>query len=259
MVRRDLGRLSTDPATMFVGDDWITIAGTNEGRTYVIRDDGSINQVDLGEPWQLMWQPGTDRFWRPVMQNGPYGSQASYDEVDVDGEPTGATIELPAGAWSWQADPLGGLIVQAAGKQYRVDVSGISVIGSGDLVGLSRQMALTRDCDSELRCGLVVTDRASGESRRLETFGVDGEPIAVESLYGWGQGGATSVSPDGSMAAVILPSNSGPPVLSLIDLALWRRGGTQHGRLHADAGLVAGWPFRLLPRWGGQLQRVRWA
>lgn len=218
LLRRDLGRISADPGTMIVGDDWIAIAEAYDGRTVVIRDDGVVGRVDVGDPWQLMWQPGTDLFWRQSYDSR-YGWGARYEQVDLEGEPTGATIELPSGTWSWQTDPLGGLIVQASSKLYRVDESVIELIGSGDLIGLSRGVALTRDCDAQLRCGLAITDRATGESRRLDTTDAAGQLTTVESLYGWGPGRFSSVSPDGSMAAVILPSNSGRQVLSLVDLA----------------------------------------
>lgn len=218
LLRRDMGPISADPGTMIAGDDWVTVGGGwNGATTILVRDDGVVDRVDVGDPWQLMWQPGTDLFWRSSNVD-PYGSGARYEQVDLNGEPTGATIELPSGAWSWQADPLGGLIVQASGKLYRVDVSVIEVIGSGDLIGLSRGVALTRDCDAQLHCGLVITDRATGESRRLDTTDAAGQPVTVESLYGWGPGGFSSVSPDGSMAAVILLSNFGRAVLSLVDL-----------------------------------------
>jgi hypothetical protein len=216
IVSREFGPFPADPGSFVVGDDWVVLTGSMAGTQLVVYDDGSSEHVELGD-WQVMWQVGTDRFWRPSISDD-WHRPNRFEEVDLAGLSTGAVIDLPIGSWAWQADPRGGLIVQAAGNLYQVDESSVSAIGSGDLIAISDQLVLTWNCDALLRCGVVVMDRPTGETRRLDLADPDGQPLDLESLFGWGVSGSSMISPDGAMSVVLLQSNDGPAHLALIDL-----------------------------------------
>lgn len=220
LTRFDLGRSNIEPPDFFVvGGDWVAIGSHYGGNWRVIDDDGSIRQHDLGEPWEVIWQVGTDNFWRPVLEDDVWDDPTLFEEIDLAGQPTGTTLELPTEAWPQGADPRGGLLVERTGKLYSVDESSIELIGAGDLIALSSELAVRRDCDDQLRCGLFVTDRRTGEVSGLPGD-ESGGPRRIEGLSNWGWGGwqsGGSVSPDGSVCAVIVLDED-DVTLGLLDL-----------------------------------------
>ena len=213
VIRRDFSPSSSEPSSMVVGDDWVVVSG--EMASTVVHDDGSFEHVDLGEGWQPLLRAGTDRFWRPRDSSG-WGPATLFEQVDLTGRPTGAAIELPANSWPSGSDPAGGLVVEAAGDLYSVGESSVEHLGSGDLIGISSDVTVTWDCDEQLRCGLVVTDRPSGHVRRVDVDMSGGGPI--ESLNNWAGASIQTISPDGSLCAVMQVSDD-EPGLALIDLA----------------------------------------
>lgn len=218
LTRQDVGR-SFEPEAMLVGEDWIALRSFNGGSTTLLRDGEPPQRVDLSEPWEVLWQEGTDRFWRPDHESESFNGPSLYEEVDLTGEPTGVTLELPTGTWVQQTDLRGGLIVEVTGKHYSISESGISLIGTGELIGLSVNIAVLRDCDEQLRCGLFVTDRQTGAVRELQLDPPRDELIPIEPLYGWGPPGmGRTISPGDTMVAVMLPSHEAP-LLGLVDLS----------------------------------------
>ena len=214
LTRQNTGR-SFESQAMIVGQDWIALMSQGGGTTTLIRDGEGSQRLDLGEPWQLLWQEGTDLFWRPDLEHESFNGPSLYEQVDIAGEPTGVTLELPVDAWVQRTDPLGGLIVEVTGKSYSIGESGVSLIGNGQLIALSADIAVLRDCDELLRCGLFVIDRQTGAVRALE---LDSELTPIESISSWGPPGqGRAISPDGTMVAVMLPSTTGP-LLGLVDL-----------------------------------------
>ncbi len=216
ILERTLPWFGGDPSGLIVGDDWLVVANQQTGRSLVVSDDGRSDPVDLGDPWQPLWIPGTDRFWR-VPDNQSWGLPMTYVEVDLAGEPTGATIELPAGTWPLLVDHDGGLVVVAAGKNYSISESSVELIGPGELLGLSGDVSVTRDCDAQLHCGLSVTDRRTGTTRSVQPDSSFEKSPMLQSAYGWGVSRSSMLSPDGNMCVVIVPSNDTPKV-GLIDL-----------------------------------------
>ncbi len=214
LARRDLGRVGPELASMIVGDDWVVLSNQS-GTTSLFREDGRSERVDLGDAWQLLWQPGTDRFWRPASADG-WRPQSVYDEIDLTGASTGTRLELPANTWPSQVDPSGGLIVVAVGKTYSVKKSSTEFIGTGELLGLSTDFAVVRDCDEQLRCGLFVIDRTTGSVR--EVGDDQGDQEIVSSLWGWGGAAGSSISPDGTSCVVVVIDDVGP-VMGLLDLS----------------------------------------
>jgi hypothetical protein len=213
--RPDAGRYSIDQPLLAVGDGWVVAPNQNNGRTTVIFDDGTIEGLNV-DGWQLLWVEGTDRFWRTDTSNA-WGTPTRLTEVDISGEPTGATVELPGTAWAFLADPNGGLVVTTSGRTYRVNPDGVELIGNGELLGLSRDVAVLRSCDEQLRCGVSVVDRATGSVRGLP-FDASLDPNAVfESTYNWGSNRTSPISPDGRWCGVMAPG-TGPPEFGLLDL-----------------------------------------
>ena len=217
LTRRDLGWITIDPNLLIAGEDWIALF-TNSGSMILLRDGEPLERVQFREPWELLWREGTDRFWRPNFEDQVWGDSVSLEEIDLTGEPTGITLELPVGSWWSQSDPNGGVVIEVAGKHYSISESGTAVIGPGDLIGLSADFALTRDCDERLRCALFVIDRLGGDVRELALDPVYGDSLAIEPMFGWGGVSSHPIAPDGSMSAVILRSED-QPVLALVDLS----------------------------------------
>jgi hypothetical protein len=214
LLERELQLRNVDPGRMIVGDDWLLFAGQSGG--HVLVRDGESESVDLGDPWQTVWIPGTDRFWRPSGGWG-YGEPTIYSEVDLAGGPTGRVIEIPVGSWAQLADPRGGLVVEVSGKSYSVNESDAELIAPGDLLGLSLDLAVVRDCDVQLHCGVSVIDRATNEARVLELDPSLGESPVFEPMYGWGPAFLWQPSPDGRFCVVLVPS-VGSTAFGLLDL-----------------------------------------
>ncbi len=214
VIRRDFGPFSADPGSMVVGDDWVVVSGDMSGTSLMVHDDGSFEQFDSGDAWLPLRQAGTDWFWRPMDGNG-WGPETRFELVDQTGRPVGTAIELPPSSWPSGSDPAGGLVIEAAGDLYSVDGSSVSHLGSGNLVGLSSETVVTWDCDEQLRCGLVVTDRLSGDVRRVDVDVSSGQ--VIESLRNWTGAGIQTISPDGSLCAAMRIS-ADQPSLILIDL-----------------------------------------
>jgi hypothetical protein len=217
LTRRDLGRITIDPNVLIAGEDWIAVFGQN-GTAVVLRDGESPELIRHIEAWDLVWRAGTDRFWRPNFEDQGWGNSALLEEIDLTGEPTGITLELPVGSWWSQSDPNGGVVIELAGKHYSISESGTALIGSGDLIGLSADFALTRDCDERLRCALFVIDRLGGDVRELAVDPVYRDSMVIEPMWGWGGSSRHSIAPDGSMGAVMLRSED-DELLALVDLS----------------------------------------
>lgn len=217
MTRRDAGR-RYDAQGLLVGDRWVALISPSGGSLVLVRDGESPERLDLGEAWELLWQPGTDRFWRPDWDHEGYAGWSVFEEVDLTGEPTGAIIELPFDTWVQRVDARGGLIVEVAGKYYSVSESDISLIGVGELIGLSTDIAVMRDCDEQLRCGIFVADRRTGDVRSLELAPPLSDGTRIEPFGWWGPPSFLQhISPDGRLCAATLPSEDGPRLI-LIDL-----------------------------------------
>ncbi len=215
-LERSLSLFGGDPSGLIVGDDWLLVGNPATGKSLVVHADGQSEPVDVGDPWQPLWIPGTDRFWR-VSDDQPWDQPMTYVEVDLAGEPTGTTIELPAGSWPILVDHDGGLVVLTVGKNYVISESSVDLIGPGDLLALSGDFSVTRDCDAQLRCGLLVTDRRTGTTRTVQPDPSLGSSPMLQAVYGWGANRSSTLSPDGNMCVVIVPSNNTTRI-GLIDL-----------------------------------------
>jgi hypothetical protein len=153
--------------SIWAGADWILISSPSGlGELFIGR--GEPSQVELAQPWLFHWQQGTDRFWK-VSEPARFGDPMHVVETNYDGSATGVEFETDGRYWIPGADPAGGLLVLGApGGSYRVAPDGTSRITTGDVIALSPDVALATDCGEAMEhCGLVVVDRATGESRSL--------------------------------------------------------------------------------------------
>ena len=216
ITTQKIGWAGGEPGALIAGTDWIILNNPSSGTSLLLRDDGRSQPVDIGYGWQPLWIADTDRFWRGS-ETQSWDARATFEEVDITGTPTGVAVELPAGTWPMFADADGGLVVLAAGKNYSVHESSIDLIGAGDLLGLSSDLSVLRDCDAQLQCGIRVTDRRTGEVRPLPTDPTAGEAPLLQGPYGWGATSTNSISPDGGLCVVIVQTSQNS-TLGLVDL-----------------------------------------
>lgn len=204
VTRTDLGKFYSGADWMLAGHDWALIVG-GQGTGLMVRDGEPLDLSVHGEIWENRWDASTGTAWRPDegsdwAPNGP----SVWREYGIDGEPTGAMIELPFNGWVELIDPGGGFVMEATGKHYSIDSSSASLIGTGQLLGLSADLAVFWDCDDQLRCGPEVVDRQTGVVRRLDTVPSSDPGIQLDGLWGWGAMAAATISPDGGACAVMV-------------------------------------------------------
>ena len=199
------GAAGADTGMLFVGDTWILVPSGSTGDALVYEDGGAApRRIEHVEPWGILSIPGSPTLWMPddnVRMNRP----GQMIEVGPDLEPTGVRIDVAASPV--MIEPPGNFIVPAAGGVYVVSGDGISRLTTGRLIALGPTAALAEECDEQLLCKYVVIDRATGARRDLPGL-VRGAPL--ESVGWWAQNSAT-VSPDGRLAMVLLPTSHRDP------------------------------------------------
>lgn len=204
-------------SSLVAGDEWIVIPMFNGLDAFVIRDDGTVERADLApDGSQLLHVDGTERFWR--MPRAFSGGEFELEQVDLRGEPTGSTIELPTSVWPAFADPLGGVVVQSNGRWFTVGEDGSSSpLGVGEVIALDANTAVLRDCVAIDDCGLWRVDRATGTSTRVPADLGQLEARVLPAAWWNGDAGA-GLSPDGRRLATTIESDTGPLGTVVIDL-----------------------------------------
>lgn len=193
--------LVADGNPLVIGPDWVAV--TSNGRARVIRSDGTDTPVDVGDHWRLLNVPGTELFWRTSF-GGTSAPGGAFELVDLDGEPVGPTIELPAGSWPALVDPVsGGIVVVAAGNSYAVTPDAVRQLATGDIVGITDAILVTYDCDEALVCSLYRVDRTTGEVVPVPPDRDLSERYHWGSMAGWGSTESASLSPDERWVTVI--------------------------------------------------------
>jgi hypothetical protein len=125
----------------------------------------------------------------------------SMSLVDVAGNPTGKTIDVPQGTWV-TSDGDGYLLVSDTGGVYEARPEGLRRVTTGAVLAVGPTRLLVWECDDQHRCVSVVIDRATGSRRVLQ--GWEGDPQGMRGV----------ISPDGSVAALLLADRS----FGLLDL-----------------------------------------
>jgi hypothetical protein len=168
VTHHELGA-SFGPPLIFAGRGWIlvpTVSFGDQPGAVVLADDGTRSLIDTGGSWPFaVSDDGSGRFWLPVESaEAPGGIRLV--EMSIAGEATGSELALTA--YPSFVDPLGGVVVDAAGGSYRVTVEGVSRLTSGRLLAIGRSRLLVEECDETLVCGHYVVERSSGVRRRIE-------------------------------------------------------------------------------------------
>jgi hypothetical protein len=185
---------------LWAGPDWI-LSAREDGEWAFFR--GRDQPVTWAGVWGIFQQSGGDRLWALEPASG-LSSTTRVVETTPDGQWTGREFELDQRFWPAGADPNGGLVVFGApGGTYSVGPDGTSRITTGSLISLSDRIVVAVDCGETMQCGLVVIDRATGDSRSLtvrrsEPTTAPERPQYLESPASYGHPTLlTGISPDG--------------------------------------------------------------
>jgi len=162
--------------------------------------------VPLGEANYLL-PAGPDAVWLMVGED-PYERTSHARLVDLQGTPRTGPIRPPSGwiAGAWDE----GLIVQAGGRIYTVDLDGELVpLAVGEVISMSEGRLVARVCDDAASCALAVwrADQRSWQNVRTTS----------KDRLGY-FGGSVIVQPDGDRAAFMSFGPEGS-TLSILDLA----------------------------------------
>jgi hypothetical protein len=176
---------------------------------YLVPDGQPARQLTgfLARGGLLLPGPGPAEVW-DIGATGPIAL------VGPNGEPTATHLPAELGRFppqSAMADGRGNvLILDDAGHLYDAGPGLLRPLGAL-MLAVGPRNWLGRSCGQDGSCQDVVISAATGTSRALP-----GPPLAVVNLPWPNQAGA--VSPDGSMAAVVVQGPGNDPVLDLINL-----------------------------------------
>jgi hypothetical protein len=206
------------PPSIHAGDGWILIPSFDERLgSIVIHDDGSRTSLGTGTSWPLMENTVNGTFWRS--DGEPTGGVPSrLVEIEVDGSPTGAAVEL-GGFYPGMIDPRGGVVVQAPGGFYVVTPDSTNMITSGRLLAIGVDRAVVQECDESLACGYFVVDRSTGTRTPLDLAPeLAGEGVSIEGGGWWTFSEPLSPTGDAVLVTVWMPDGGGQQSLGVIDL-----------------------------------------
>jgi hypothetical protein len=189
--------------SMLVGPDRVIVRPYDKMPGYEVRDGRPATDLPavFGEQGPLLPGPDRNHLWA---QTGT-GNQTVMRLVGYDGRPTGVSIRIPE-AGQAGSDEAGYLTFYGTGGVYLARPGVVRRITAGELIAAGPTRWLTRECDDQYRCQTVVTDRNNGARR-----------VVASQPDGYGDVGV--IAPDGSNAALIRMTDSGAPVLHIIDLA----------------------------------------
>jgi hypothetical protein len=168
------------PPVVDAGSDWFAIRSFESDATQLVRDGAPPVAVPILDVWSSHFQPDTGMFWQAGRE---YDATAPLGVVEVDheGNETGRRFEVAGGVWPAAPDPAGGVVVSATGGTYHAGPEGSQLLTTGNLVALSRRVALETDCGQDIdNCGMYVVDRASGA--RTKVVPTDAEAGAIDIL-----------------------------------------------------------------------------
>jgi hypothetical protein len=211
MSSADVGVRVNAQGGFYVGADWILVSQPDNPHAALVRGHSPPELVTLAQPWLLHWEPGTDRFWR-LDELVRFGDPVRVVEINYDGTPTGVQFDADGRYWIPGADPLGGLLVVGApGGSYHVAPEGTSRITTGDVIALNAKTVLATDCGEAMeQCGLIVIDRATGNTTSLQPYVADAtsgtRPIGffdTPTSYGF-PSLLSAISPDGRYSPIMV-------------------------------------------------------
>lgn len=205
------GRRGVD--IFYLGDDW-TLLPNGAPRSNVLYDgDTEVVLVEF-DPWSVMHATGSATLWRP--DNGIQGLLPfTMVEIDETGEPTGQEVDVPRYPMMVEAD--GTFLVDGPGGVYTVSERGTERLSAGELIAVGPAAALVNECDAAFACQYVTVNRETGERTVLSDSSLADQPLQPAA---WWSNTAPAVSPDGSLAIVLVSvGTSGVVEPATVDLA----------------------------------------
>jgi hypothetical protein len=231
--------VSTDeiPAMFLVGSDRVLVRPQNDNHGYVVRDGKRPQELPEAMQGGFYLLPGPDQqhLWT---NNTDGGADSTLTLVNLAGESTGVTIDVPTYAYVQGGDGTGYLLLAGIGGMYDARPGKVYRVTTGSLRASGPTRWLTVECDESLSCANVVVDRATGHRRSLPT------PItSTDSSSG-------IISPDGKTAALMLPSDgSSSDGIQLLDLDSGAERTVQVTQKPAGSPLGPQWAWSPDSRW----------
>ncbi len=187
-------QLPSVASSLIAGPGWVASVHDGSGLVLVDADGGSRTEVTRGNTWNMLVDVENETFWLGDDVFSP--ESVNYDEVDLDGEPTGRSVTLPTPGWSVALEG-GAFVASVLGTTYRIDPDGHVPLAEGELIAISAQVLVVRACDDDLQCGVRVIDRATGEARWLPPGPGQAERTYLPLHWYFGGRREGSISPDG--------------------------------------------------------------
>jgi hypothetical protein len=207
------------PYSPIAGDDFVVVRFDDNSDITVLRGDDPVpQQLYVDDPWSTFWDVSAGTVWTIDVRSSGFGRPSALVELDLEGEPTGASIDLnglwPAGV----SDPRGGVIVgDGAIGMFTVTPEGSERLAGGRILAIGVEQVLTFDCAETIDdCGVRLVDRSDGSSQPVP---VQDAELVDRMLYGWYGGPTTTaqITSDGAHAIVPVWSEFGPPVATVIN------------------------------------------
>jgi hypothetical protein len=213
-IQLALGRITTTPvpsltsdgpATLLVGSDRVLLPSLDDATGYVVRDGKRAAELPRALQHRYEMLPGPDQ--RHVWINPTTGDTSGLALVNLDGKPTGVTIDVPADGSVQGSDGAGYALLTGIGGIYDARPGSVHRITTGPLVASGPTRWLAVECDDKLFCADVVIDR---KTRARHTLAA-----AVRYI----EPNTGTISPDGRTAALVVPSDGiSSSSIQLLDL-----------------------------------------
>jgi hypothetical protein len=212
------------PPVVDAGTDWFVIRNFDADTTQLVRRGVPPVAVPILDVRSSHFEPDTGMFWQAGREydvSAPLG----VVEVDHEGNETGRRFDVAGGVWPAAPDPAGGIVVSATGGTFHAGPEGSQRLTTGNLVALSRRVALETDCgQAGGDCGMYVVDRTSGaRTQVVPTDSGSGviDILDVRSPAFWSSPELMgAISPDDRWAPMMLSNDQ--PRFGLIDMTTGR-------------------------------------
>jgi hypothetical protein len=203
-IQLALGRVTTTPVptpssdfppVFVVGSDRVIVASPDDSARYVVRDGKPAADLPAALQSAGLILPGPDQ--RHLWTNQRADDLNGLALVDLDGKPTGVTIDVPPYGSVQGSDGGGYVLLTSIGGSYDAQPGEVHRITNGTLLASGPTRWLTVECNDSLSCANVVIDHATHARHFLDT--------PVESA----NENSGKISPDGRTAALLLLPSDG--------------------------------------------------
>ncbi len=208
-----------NPPDIFAQGSQLTVVGSTQNGGFTAQF-GSTTELDGAEgsgsfpPSPRTAGPSPELVWAP--QNVE-GTGIDHRLVVIDGSlPASDGTELTIENSTFLGgDATGGLLAEIGGDIFSVGVDGQNRLTSGDLLALSGEQALIRECNDQLECTVSLISRETRASTPITEPALrSAAPITSQR----NSPVAGTISPDGTALLVELPPESGADRWAIFDL-----------------------------------------